>query len=553
MAKENRGSVLVTYDEIFDSRGIGLYDILINGNTLTLPFFRKRGHKDITDLYTTFIYVGNTLSVRVNGSVTGSTEYVTVNILRIDYTTDDEGGNMGITETFITGNTLPSVNTAPVLLINNLPISKAINAYGFEYVIDISSSLTPPPSTPTPTPTATPTPTPTGPTPTPTPTPTSTPTPLPAASIDTSYSGNTIYWVRDINVFDNNDIGLAQSGGVNDSAAILLTNSGNTIANITKGPYLYYPLNKQSLTIEKINSNQYLIGDGSAPNSWSVAGWSTLLASYIYLPSIVNLNSGFTYTSSYSGATTATVNKIRTGRNFGTNGELIVASNYISNVTGSTLNFFDGAGNGKFSWDFVQQTDNKIIGVGNFTRIGSSSGPYVGYIARFNTTSNPLSLDTSFSGGTGFDGTVSGIDIQSDGKVVCVGEFTSHNGVSASGIIRLNTDGTRDTTFSGVTTGFDVVGYYPNSRKVKIQSDGKIIVVGLFSVYNGVSSRGMVRINTNGSIDSTFGVGTGFSGGLSDVGCWRIDIDNSGKYLVGGDFTTYNGNPTNSTTIRLNP
>lgn len=544
MAKGNRGSAIVKYNELIDSRGLGSFDIFVNGTIVAAGVDRKKGYRDITDLYTTYINVGNTITVRVSGSIPG-TEYITVNVTRIDYTTDDEGGNMGVTETFITGNTMSSTNFVPQIIINTLTIGKAVNAYGFEYVFDISVSLTPP-ITPTPTPTPTgPTPTPT-PTLPPTPTPTPTPTPPPPASIDTTYSGNTLYWIQDINVFDDASIGLSH----NVYTATLLDNVGGEMATLVRAPLKYAPVNGVSYSIEKVNNNQYLLGGGTV-NSWPSAGWSNLYGGYTYPGLVVNVDGSFTYTTTAYSAISA-VNKIRRDISYGTSGPFIIASNTLYNTTGFTSpSLTDIANNKKSCFDFVQQSDRKVIGVGNFTRIGSSTGTQVGCIARFNTN---MTLDTSFTGGTAFNSEVSGIDIQSNGKVVCVGDFTSHNGTAINKIARLNTNGTLDTTFSGVTSGFVYAsGYYPNALKVKIQSDGKIIVVGPFISYNGVSSRGMVRINSNGSIDTTFGVGTGFTGGLNDVGCWRIDIDNSGKYLVGGNFTAYNGTLTNSTTLRLNP
>ena len=56
----------------------------------------------------------------------------------------------------------------------------------------------------------------------------------------------------------------------------------------------------------------------------------------------------------------------------------------------------------------------------------------------------------------------------------------------------------------------------------------------------------LVRLNSNGSIDTSFNIGTGF-----DNTVWTIDIQPDGKILVGGDFSTYNGTSRNRI-VRLN-
>jgi hypothetical protein len=91
----------------------------------------------------------------------------------------------------------------------------------------------------------------------------------------------------------------------------------------------------------------------------------------------------------------------------------------------------------------------------------------------------------------------------SNGKIVVGGVFTSYDGVSTYGIVRLNPDGSRDYTFSGV-------GTYFNGRiilSVDVQSDGKIIVGGcnstnLTSISDGAGM--LIRLNLNGSQDTTF-------------------------------------------------
>ena len=160
---------------------------------------------------------------------------------------------------------------------------------------------------------------------------------------------------------------------------------------------------------------------------------------------------------------------------------------------------------------------------------------------------NPADLDTTFSISTGFDDTSSNNNVpvrtfavQSDGKILVAGSFYTFQGNTQNRIIRLNTDGTKDTTFN-VGTGFDSTVY-----KIELQSDGKIIVVGNFNLYNGTSKTFIIRLNTDGSIDNTFGVGIGFDGLL-----FGLTIQNDGKILVGGNYVNFQ-NSLQRYLIRLN-
>ncbi|MCW1148834.1 delta-60 repeat domain-containing protein [Flavobacterium lacisediminis] len=82
----------------------------------------------------------------------------------------------------------------------------------------------------------------------------------------------------------------------------------------------------------------------------------------------------------------------------------------------------------------------------------------------------------------GFNGSVATTALQTDGKVLVGGDFTAYNSVSANRIIRLNADGTRDASFN-IGTGFS-----GEVLTIAIQSDGKILVGGSFTAYNGVTA-----------------------------------------------------------------
>lgn len=171
------------------------------------------------------------------------------------------------------------------------------------------------------------------------------------------------------------------------------------------------------------------------------------------------------------------------------------------------------------------QPDGKIILAGFFP----------GNIVRVHTDG---SYDTTFSSGTGInygsygDWESAKVILQPDGKVILFGRFNAYNGVAANNILRLNTDGSIDTSFNAGTGFNDIV------RTVSITPDGKLFVGGNFTVFNGVAVNKIVRLNANGQLDNTFITGTGPSSG---GGIWTSTLQPNGKLIIGGYFNSFNG------------
>src|SRR3989339_493913 len=146
--------------------------------------------------------------------------------------------------------------------------------------------------------------------------------------------------------------------------------------------------------------------------------------------------------------------------------------------------------------------------------------------------------------GTGFDNSVSAIAVQSDGDVVLGGGFSSLNGNARLYLVRLNSDGTEDTAFyTNLGTGFD-----SNVSAIAVQSDGDILVGGSFSTLNGNERLSLVRLNSDGTEDTDFytNLGTGFASTVN-----KIEVQSDGDILVGGAFGTFNDN-TRNRIVRLN-
>lgn len=200
---------------------------------------------------------------------------------------------------------------------------------------------------------------------------------------------------------------------------------------------------------------------------------------------------------------------------FGTNGITNTAISYANNYAKKEL----------------LQTDGKIIIIGYNGNAG-------GVITRYNANGT---LDTTFNGtGRQFtDVYFANAALQSDGKIL----LTDYNKV-----YRYNINGTLDTTFgaNGVYTYSVPTGTSFSINNIAVQSDGKIVLSAYEDLYlNNVSNVNFaaLRLNSNGTIDTTFN-GTGKVtkdiNKTDNVGAVAIQTD--GKIILAGYTTTTTGN-----------
>uniref|UniRef100_UPI0018F8822E delta-60 repeat domain-containing protein n=1 Tax=Cronobacter dublinensis TaxID=413497 RepID=UPI0018F8822E len=110
-------------------------------------------------------------------------------------------------------------------------------------------------------------------------------------------------------------------------------------------------------------------------------------------------------------------------------------------------------------------------------------------------------MDLTFDPGSAPDNIVYAVAHQPDGKVLIGGLFIRVNGTQRFRIARLNTDGSTDSTFQA-NVGTASVG--PEVYALAVQPDGKVLVGGLFSTVNGVTRISVARLNTDGSLVTTF-------------------------------------------------
>lgn len=168
----------------------------------------------------------------------------------------------------------------------------------------------------------------------------------------------------------------------------------------------------------------------------------------------------------------------------------------------------------------TRQTDGKIIAVGMFSQM---NGVLRSGIARVDSEGN---LDPSFDPGTGFDSAPSMLVVQSDGKILAIGSFSTYNGSARSSIARINPDGSLDAGFAPIVSG--VSG-------ISLQTDGKIIISGSFTIVNGTGRTRVARLETNGDLDNSFNTTIG-SGTIS-----QTIVQSDGKIMISGGFSGVNG------------
>lgn len=172
----------------------------------------------------------------------------------------------------------------------------------------------------------------------------------------------------------------------------------------------------------------------------------------------------------------------------------------------------------------LQPDQNLIVG-GDYLNLNGITSRYLTRLKPDGTT------DENFNTGSGFNGKVYASYIQPDGKIIVGGSFTSFNGISSGRLVRLNQDGSYDESFNtsiAATTGI--------IYEISPQPDGKIIIVGSFTRYNNVTVNRVARILSNGSLDSSFMTGSGTSSNITNA-----SVLSDGKILLTGNFTSFNG------------
>ena len=167
-------------------------------------------------------------------------------------------------------------------------------------------------------------------------------------------------------------------------------------------------------------------------------------------------------------------------------------------------------------------------------------------LARLNSDG---SLDSSFDvgSGTGGSGQVEAMAFQPDGKLMVAGNFNLFNGAALSAIVRLQTNGVLDMTF-GVFFDSCVDCGFPDLRGVGVLSNGTIMISGVFNRIETAHWNGLARLNPDGGLDITFNPPVGVDEQVSAMVVGKDD-----KTTVAIQFSDPSGNGNDARFVRLNP
>jgi uncharacterized delta-60 repeat protein len=522
-----RGSLLITYEEGKQNFGLPLYEITINGTDT-----RDYQWSEASSLYSTYIFSGNTLTVRVGDYGYGQIPYI--NVYLSEYTNDAIGDDQGIKTIQLTGVT--GNNTDGTLTLSNLSINPSANCYDF--IVTISAGLTQGCA--------------------------------PFGVISGITGSGVIYTTTSeiqrksigTNVFNENDVYIGMRSDFTNSSYSGATAIGvigpvfrvnstyqlDTIFNSkTALGASYYQIND----IELQNDSKPIIVGGQFFNS-ATTGYSLNR-----LTVNGNLDGTFIRYNFNGGPDSITdVSQQSDGK--------IVVSGAFTQINGSTYNryarfnydgtidntYYSGATGGfnAFVNCDMDSQDRAYFFGSSYTLFNSLA---FGSIMRLTSTG---ALDTTFNvtGRGGFSLTaneaiVNSILILSNGKILCFGAFDKYNGQTCSkGVAMLNEDGTLDTTFNQGGVGFTYTGVtfttYPT--ETLNQDENKFLIVGDFSgaTYNGQSlPKDIFFLNSDGTLGDNTNLGTGIEGFPK-----TCKLLSNGSYIITGQLSGFNGTDINN-------
>ena len=173
---------------------------------------------------------------------------------------------------------------------------------------------------------------------------------------------------------------------------------------------------------------------------------------------------------------------------------------------------------GAYLFALALQSDGKILLGGGFTTLNGQARTNIG---RLNADG---SLDTAFNPGT--PGNPFSLVMQPDGRILVGGGFTALGGQTRNQIGRLNADGTLDAVFNPGANG--------RVFALALQADGKVLAAGEFTSLGGQGRSHIGRLNPDGTLDATFNPGAN-----SDIFALAVQPDS--RILAGGYFTNFGG------------
>lgn len=194
-------------------------------------------------------------------------------------------------------------------------------------------------------------------------------------------------------------------------------------------------------------------------------------------------------------------------------------------------------GGSEFASGVTLQADGKIVAVGGAASSGSDASSDGFAVVRYEADG---SLDSGFSGDgiqttdfAGLGSQATAVALQGDGKIV-VGGFRYREDGADFALARYNLDGSLDATFSEDGKQITAIGDFSLITGIAVQSDGKIVAVG-----ESESEFAVARYSSDGSLDTTFSSDgtqtTVLGGGFPVSGASSVVLQPNGKILAAGD------------------
>jgi len=317
-------------------------------------------------------------------------------------------------------------------------------------------------------------------------------------------------------------------------------------------------LNADGSSDATFNSFITAAGFDAAPAAFGLQADNSIIVGGAFTSALGNARGGILKLNSVGGDNSVFYSTLGSGFNAAVNDlhvqaddKIVVAGQYTAlngdgsikylcrlNADGTQDAAFNTALGGSFdNWviSILEQADGKITIGGRF---GNFNGNVRNRITRLAANG---AEDAAFytNLGTGFDNDVMALAEQADNKILVAGAFTSLNGNTRNYVTRLNQDGTEDASFyANMGSGFNA-----SVRDIHIQSDNKVVLVGDFTQFNGVPRNYIVRLNQDGTEDTTFelNAGTEFNAQVFKV----TGSVSTEKLLVGGAMTQFNGSTIN--------
>jgi uncharacterized delta-60 repeat protein len=212
----------------------------------------------------------------------------------------------------------------------------------------------------------------------------------------------------------------------------------------------------------------------------------------------------------------------------------LLASDLFGGAGDVDLSFDPGSGvDGQISAVIVQP-DGKVLVAGVFTMV---KGLLRTNLARLNADG---SGDPTFDAGLAGNA-ITALALQADGQLLVAGTFPQldcdDSGCTeylATAVVRLNTNGSRDASFTSARAEYN--SQLGEFSSLTLLPDGRILIGGAFSSVNGTNRVGIARLQANGTLDPSFNTGAGPNGAVQ-----LVALQPDGKVIIGGWFTRFDG------------